>query len=56
MVKLYFTCPKCGMYFAIHGWWKWILTSPFHFFSRRLTKCPDCGKYSWNKWGAITRD
>lgn len=54
-MKLYFMCPKCYKAFVVDGYWKWILTNPFHFFSRRKTKCPNCGKRSWNRWLMISR-
>ena len=45
-----FTCPVCGMTFGIKGFWRWILKSPFHWFNKRLLKCPRCEEKSWMKW------
>ena len=58
MLNLHFICPECLEPFHIDGWWKWIWKAPFHWFSRRYTKCPNpkCSKRSWMAWYAITRD
>ena len=55
MKVLHFTCPDCKYNFRIKGYWKWILTSPFHFFSKRYTKCPCCEKRFWMTWHTIIK-
>ena len=52
---LMFKCPHCSHLFEIKGYWKWILTNPFHWFGKRYTKCPHCGKRSWIKWYGMLR-
>lgn len=37
-------CPKCGNVFYYKNIIWWILYTPFHWFGKRLTKCPKCGK------------
>lgn len=51
-----FYCPWCESTFEI-GFWKWIFTSPFHYFNfkemrdYRRTKCPYCGiKTYMRRW------
>lgn len=49
-----FECPHCGFVWTM-SWFKWVLTSPFHWFSfkelkdYRKTKCPHCKKKGWLK-------
>ena len=54
-LKLFFSCPECGKEFTIHGYWNWVLHAPFHWFGKRSTKCPECGKRSWVRWKMITK-
>ena len=56
MLNLHFICPKCQKTYTIRGWLKWILITPFHWFSKRYTKCPHCKAHSWVAWDAATRD
>lgn len=56
MLNLHFMCPKCQEFFTICGWWKWILTSPFHWFRKRYTKCPYCKARSWMAWYEVSRE
>ena len=45
-------CPYCDHEWEI-GYWKWVLTAPFHLFDfiewkeRRKIRCPKCGIKSW---------
>ena len=55
MWNLTFVCPKCQKTFMIHGYWNWVFHAPFHWFGKRLTKCPECGKRSWVRWKMITK-
>ena len=43
-----FNCPKCNQEFEIN-WFKWLFTTLFHWFGKRLTKCPHCGQRSYVK-------
>ena len=52
---LYFTCPKCNKDFMKYGYWRWILTTPFHWFGKRYTRCPHCEKKSYMAWHTIRR-
>ncbi len=51
-MKMKLSCPVCGHEWTI-GYWKWIFTTLFHWFSfkkmkdKRYTKCPYCGHKSW---------
>ena len=56
MLNLHFICPKCQKTYTIRGWLWWILTTPFHWFSKRYTKCPHCETRSWVAWQVATRD
>lgn len=47
IVKL--ICPKCGEEIFYKNYWHWVWKAPFHTFTKRLTKCPHCGKRSWMK-------
>ena len=42
-------CPKCGYCITYKNYWSWILHTPFHWFSKRRTKCPNCGERSYIK-------
>ena len=42
-------CPNCKKGITFKNIFHWILHSPFHMFTKRLTKCPFCGKKSWMK-------
>lgn len=53
--ELEFTCPKCNKNFSIRGYWRWMLTTLFHWFEKRRTKCPHCGKKSFVGWNKITK-
>lgn len=56
MLTLHFICPECNKDFTLNGYWKWILTAPFHWFIKRKTKCPHCQKRSYVSWHAITKE
>lgn len=43
------TCPNCEKKFTFRNKIVWILNSPFHTFTERLTRCPYCGKASLMK-------
>lgn len=43
-----FHCIHCGNVFK-KSYFKWLFTTVFHTFTKRLTKCPKCGKKSWMK-------
>lgn len=49
MKKVELTCPKCNGPFIIRNYFIWILKSPFHWFGKRLTRCPWCGEKSYMK-------
>ena len=49
MKEVLLDCPKCWCRFTYPNKIQWILHSPFHWFNRRLTKCPACGHKSWIK-------
>lgn len=42
-------CPKCGYTFDIKNKLAWIWQAPVHTFTKRYTKCPNCGKRSYMK-------
>ena len=50
---LHFTCPHCGTDFWIDGYWKWVWKYPFHWFGKRLMKCPSCDCKNWMTWRDI---
>ena len=66
MKTRYFKCPTCDKGFSIKGYWKWVLSSPFHWLiwdketkkikDGRLTKCPYCGRRSYMTWYAKCKD
>ena len=43
-----FKCNYCEKTFE-KNWFKWLFTTAFHWFGKRWTKCPYCGKYSYVK-------
>lgn len=49
IVKL--ECPKCKTVFYYTNYWFWVLHTPFHTFTKRLTKCPHCKQKTWMKRG-----
>ena len=42
-------CPKCGYRVCFRNYWAWVLHCPFHWFGKRLTKCPCCNRKQWMK-------
>lgn len=55
MKRIALMCPKCDNVF-IYNWFVWVLHSPFHWFGKRYTKCPHCGKRSWLRRGVVPRN
>ena len=49
MKEVILNCPNCGRRFVKRNWIVWVLVAPFHWFGKRYTKCPTCGKWSWIK-------
>lgn len=45
MVKL--ICPVCRAHFTYKNYLVWVLSTPFHWFLKRKTKCPVCDSYSY---------
>ena len=43
-----FHCDKCNRDFEIN-YFKWLFTTLFHWFGKRLTKCPYCKDKIWVK-------
>lgn len=39
-------CEKCDRIIEM-PYWKWVLTAPFHTWTKRKTTCPRCGKSSY---------
>lgn len=48
MAKRKLKCPECNHEWE-YGYWEWVWKAPFHTFTKRLTKCPKCGKRSYIK-------
>lgn len=40
-------CLNCSKVNFYKNWFEWVLHTPFHWFGKRKTKCPWCGKSSW---------
>lgn len=40
-------CPKCGHHFEYKNYFDWLFRTPFHWFGKRLTKCPYCKEKSY---------
>lgn len=49
MKEIKVICPKCGNYITYKNWFSWIWYTPFHWFDKRLTRCPRCGERSYMK-------
>jgi ribosomal protein S27AE len=49
MKEIKVICPKCGNYITYKNWFSWIWHTPFHWFDKRLTRCPRCGERSYMK-------
>lgn len=43
-----FRCAYCEKEFE-KNWFKWLFTTPFHWFSKRYTRCPHCHGKSYMK-------
>ena len=49
MKEIILICPNCYGRFSFDNWFQWLLHSPFHWFGKRRTKCPYCGKKNYMK-------
>lgn len=49
MKEVKLICPICGNKLIYKNYFYWVLSAPFHWFGKRLTKCPWCGKRSYMK-------
>lgn len=49
MKEIKLVCPKCGKEFYYDNFVMWVLCCPFHWFGKRLTKCPRCKEKSYMK-------
>ena len=43
-----FKCAYCEKEFE-KNWFKWLFTTPFHWFGKRYTRCPYCHGQSYIK-------
>ena len=49
-------CPKCGHHFEYKNYFDWLFRTPFHWFGKRLTKCPYCKEKSYMEKIAVADD
>ena len=47
MKQIKLICPNCGKENFYRNWFEWVLHTPFHWFGKRKTKCPWCGKSNY---------
>ena len=55
MKIVFLKCPKCKSRFEFKNYFSLILHSPFHWFGKRYTKCPNCQNRSWMGRGCDSR-
>ena len=49
MKRLKVKCPYCGAVAVYRNWFTWVAHTPFHWFGKRKTKCPNCGLSAYVK-------
>ena len=49
MKQVVIQCPNCGQIIQFKNWFYWVWHCPFHWFGKRLVKCPQCGQKRYMK-------
>ena len=49
MKKVIVMCPNCRIPIQFKNWFHWVWHCPFHWFGKRLVKCPHCGEKRYMK-------